>query len=68
MEKAVFYEQLINKYADEKGNKKVGNCLKANLMTLGQKLYKMLYINNIKRYILSKESILFLNFAHLKNF
>ncbi|MEY3643673.1 MAG: hypothetical protein RLZZ207_367, partial [Bacteroidota bacterium] len=36
-EKAVFLEQLLNKYEDEKGNKKVENCLENKIMTLGQK-------------------------------
>lgn len=42
MEKAVFSEQLISKYEDEKGNKKVENCLENKIMTFSQKLYKML--------------------------
>jgi hypothetical protein len=36
-EKAVFSERLVNKYEDEKGNKKVGNDLKNMKMTNGQK-------------------------------
>jgi len=67
-EKAAFSEQLINKYENEKGNKKVENCLKMKIMTSGQKRYKLLNINYISLYILSKESILFLDFARLNNF
>jgi hypothetical protein len=44
-EKAAFSEQLSNKYEDEKGNKKVENKLKMKIMTLGQKLYKLLNFN-----------------------
>jgi hypothetical protein len=44
-EKASFLEQLYNKYDDEKGNKKVENCQKMKIMTLGQKLYKQLNNN-----------------------
>ncbi len=39
-EKAVFSEQLVNKYEDEKGNKKVGNGPKNMKMTNGQKWFK----------------------------
>ena len=67
-EKAAFSEQLSNKYEDEKGNKKVENCQKMKNMTLGQKLYKLLKVKQIKSNELSKESILFLDFARLNNF
>ena len=67
-EKAAFSEQLVNKYEDEKGNKKVKNSLKMKNMTIGQKLYKILNIKYIYLNELSKESILFLDFARLNNF
>jgi hypothetical protein len=41
-EKTAFFEQLDYKYEDEKGNKKVENCLKMKIMTTGQKLFKCL--------------------------
>jgi len=39
-EKAVFSEQLVYKYEDQKGNKKVGNRPKNMKMTNGQKRFK----------------------------
>jgi hypothetical protein len=39
-EKAVFSEQLENKYEDQKGNKKVDKSLKSKKMTIGQKRFK----------------------------
>lgn len=40
-EKAAFSEQLLNKYQDQNGNKKVQNRAKKLKMTNGQKHFKM---------------------------
>jgi hypothetical protein len=41
-EKAAFSEQLINKYEDQKGNKKVWNRVKNEKMTESQKACNLL--------------------------
>ncbi len=46
-EKAAFSEQLVNKYEDQNGNKKVQNRAKKAKMTNSQKVCKNLYIKLI---------------------
>lgn len=66
-EKAAFSEQLVNKYEDQNGNKKVQNRAKKAKMTNGQKQCKILYIKPINLFWLSIKSIKFSNLTRLNN-